>query len=370
MAAAPDFLDQDYLGREVHKQECQGFELCLDKHYDVTDIIGKGAYSIVFGGVDTRTGQKVAIKKIKQSIFDDEINTKRILREITILRQVKHEEVIEMLDIVPPRRRETFSEYYIVFGRMRTDLQRLIHSSTKLQPAHITYLGYQIFRALKYLHSVDVVHRDLTPSNILVSQQCQIKICDFGLSRKTKQNTPMTKHVVTRWYRAPEIMCWDEYNKPVDLWAAACILTELYLRKPLFPGEHFVHQLNLIFDFIGTPCEEDSKQITEDSILSFIQRLPKKKPVTWDKVLEDTDADDQVCDLISKVLIFNPQQRLQINEILGHPYFSHWHDSNDEPVGEKVISVDFEDTEDIEEIKDLLWNEAVKITRKKFTAQK
>ena len=81
-----------------------------------------------------------------------------------------------MLDIIPPKTRADFREYYIVFGRMRTDLQRLIHSSTKLQPAHITYLGYQVFRALKYLHSVGVVHRDLTPSNILVSQQCEIKV--------------------------------------------------------------------------------------------------------------------------------------------------------------------------------------------------
>lgn len=365
MAAGPSFLDQEYLGREVHEQQCHGMELCLDKHYEITDVIGKGAYSIVFGGVDKRTGQKVAIKKIKASIFDDEINTKRILREITILRQVKHEEVIQMLDIVPPRTRADFNEYYIVFGRMRTDLQRLIHSSTKLQPQHITYLGYQIFRALKYLHSVDVVHRDLTPSNILVSQQCQIKICDFGLSRKTQKNTPMTKHVVTRWYRAPEIMCWDEYNKPVDLWAAACILTELYIRRPLFPGEHFVHQLNLIFDYIGTPSEEDSKSITEESILSFIQRLPMKKPVKWEELLKDTPADSDACDLISKVLLFNPQHRLKVTDILKHPYFAHWHDPNDEPVGEKVISVDFEDTEDIEEIKDLLWQEAVEMTRKK-----
>lgn len=306
---------------------------------------------------------KVAIKKIKASIFDDEINTKRILREIFILRQVKHEAVIEMLDIIPPRSRADFHEYYIVFGRMRTDLQRLIHSSTKLMPSHITYLGYQIFRALKYLHSVEIVHRDLTPSNILVSQGCEIKICDFGLSRKLEKAAPMTKHVVTRWYRAPEIMCWDEYNKPVDLWAAACILTELYLRKPLFPGDHFVHQLNLIFDVIGTPSKEDQSAITDHTIQYFIQRLPKKEPLQWEGILEDTKADASACDLISKIILFNPQKRLTVTEILAHSFFSHWHDPNDEPVGEKVISMECEDTEDIEMIKDMLWEEAVVMMR-------
>jgi len=317
----------------------------------------------VFGGVDKRTGQKVAIKKIKAAIFEDEINTKRILREVYILRQVKHEAVIEMLDIVPPRTRAEFSECYIIFNRMRTDLQRLIHSSTKLLPSHITYLGYQIFRALKYLHSVEIVHRDLTPSNILVSQGCEIKICDFGLSRKIQKATPMTKHVVTRWYRAPEIMCWDEYNKPVDIWAAACIIAELYIRKPLFPGEHFVHQLNLIFDTIGTPSDADRAQITADTILFFLQRLPSKTPKKWTDILEGTLADANACDLLKQILVFNPQERPKVNSILAHPYFSQWHDPNDEPEGKTVVTMGFEDTEDMEEIKDLLWQEIVNLQK-------
>merc|ERR1712224_655599 len=174
----------------------------------------------------------------------------------------------------------------------------------------------------------------------------------------------MTRHVVTRWYRAPEIMCWDEYNKPVDTWAAACILAELFLRRPIFPGDHFVHQLNLIFDVIGTSSKEDRAFITEDTILLFLQRLPQKVPRKWENILKDTQADAAACDLLSKILIFNPKKRLPVDEILAHSFFSHWHDPADEPVGDKVISMECEDTEDIETIKDMLWEEAVVMTRK------
>jgi len=353
----------------VHTQvvnDHKDHEVVVDTHYEVSEIIGKGAYSIVFGGIDKRTGKQVAIKKIKASIFEDEVNTKRILREVMILRQTTHEAVTELLDLIPSRSRSEFNECCLVFGRMRTDLQRLIHSSTKLLPQHISYLGYQIFRALKYLHSIEVVHRDLTPSNILVSKGCDIKICDFGLSRKLEHVGPMTKHVVTRWYRAPEIMCRDEYDKPVDVWAAGCILVELYRRQALFPGDHFVHQLNLIFKVIGTPSVEDKADITADQIIFFLQQIPEQKPVDFNEFLKNTEASKEACDLISRILVFNPKKRIGVLDILDHEYFEQWHDADDEPSGEKPIEMTFENLQEIEDIKDLLWKQSEIMTKEKL----
>lgn len=358
-----DFEDQDFLGRSIHTQTLHGINCCIDEHYEVNGIIGKGAYSIVCGGVDKRTDKKVAIKKIKESIFTDEINTKRILREINILRQIKHEAVIEMLDIIPPKSRSEFSEVYIVFDRMATDLRKLIHSTTKLSLSHISYLSYQLFRALKFLHSVGVVHRDLTPANILVSPSCEIKICDFGLSRTVPEAAVMTQHVVTRWYRAPEIMCRYEYDKPVDIWAASCILAELFLRRPLFPGDHFVHQLNLIFDLIGTPSKKQVNIITNETLLSFLSRLEPRKPVVWTDYFSGTTCPEDACDLFRQLFLFDPSDRMKIEDILAHPYFEQWHDLQDEPVGTQVVHMDFEDIEDIEKIKDLLWEEIITVMK-------
>lgn len=354
-------VEQEYIGRDICLQNIKGVDCFVDSHYQINEVIGKGAYSVVFGGINKKTNQHVAIKKIKKEILEDEINTKRILREVNILRQVRHKSIIEMLDIIPPRCREEFDTCYIVFDRMATDLRRLIKSTTKLENHHIVYVGYQIFEALKYLHNCGVVHRDLTPANILVSQKCQIKICDFGLSRRVPDNvTDMTRHVVTRWYRAPEIMCWDEYTNPVDIWAAGCILAELYLRRPLFPGDHFIHQLNLIFEIIGTPKEEDCTNITVESLSFFIQRLetiPRKDMKT---VFANTLANDHACDLFEKLFVFNPRKRIIIDDILSHRFFSEWYKPEEEQAKpDNFIVVDFEEMTDIEEIKDLLWKEIV-----------
>jgi len=354
------FADQPYLGRDVDTQHVVGSNVCIDKHYEVTDIIGRGAYSTVFGGIDLRTGHKVAIKKIKESIFCDEINTKRILREINILRQIRHESVIEMIDLVPPENRENFTECYIVLKRMTMDLRRVIHSKTKLLHSHVVYLGYQIFRTLKYLHSIGVVHRDLTPANILVGKGCDIKICDFGLSRKISRG--MTMHVVTRWYRAPEIMCWDNYDTPVDIWAAACIVAELYRRKPLFPGKQVVHQLNMIFELLGRPSEDEQKKVGESDVLFVLLADRQKKPL--EEYFVNADVSEEGMDLLKKLLVFDPDKRLAASEVLAHPFFCEWHDPNDEPIGDRLIETNFEDIEDIEQIKDLLWQEFIEMQKK------
>jgi len=372
--AHANFEEQDYLGRDVYECEpIQNIKCVVDRHYVVNSLIGQGTYSLVCGGIDKRNGQKLAIKKIKKSIFRDAINSKRILREINILSQVKHEAVIEMLDLIPPKSKDNFDECYIVFKRMKTDLRHLIHSQTQLFSSHITYIGYQMFRALLYLHSVGVVHRDLTPANILIAETgCEIQICDFGLSRKMlneQESGSMTRHVVTRWYRAPEIMCWDEYHEPVDIWAAACILTELFTRQPLFPGEHFIHQLTLIFEKLGSPCDEDCSKATDATIKSFLSRLKPSQTCDWAQFLEGTVAAPEAIDLISRILIFNPDQRMTCTDILAHPFFEEWHDPTDEPVGEKLITDAFEDTEDIEEIKEYLWQYIVDITRKNFESE-
>lgn len=139
----------------------------------------------------------------------------------------------------------------------------------------------------QYIHSAHVIHRDLKPSNLLLNSNCDLKICDFGLARGTKEEADyeLTEYVVTRWYRAPEVMCsCQEYDHKIDVWSVGCILAELHGRKPLFPGDDYIKQMNLIFGVLGTPSKEDMKFITNEKALEYIKSLKKKPKITFDKI--------------------------------------------------------------------------------------
>ena len=167
-----------------------------------------------------------------------------------------HEDVISMLSVIPPEEteRETFDEVYLVMPKMETTLSRVIRSSQQLTEKHMQYFIYQLLRGLKYIHSAGVLHRDLKPENILINgSDCKLKITDFGLARGVTGDSDqkLTEYVVTRWYRAPEVMCSSRrYDEKVDVWSVGCIMSELYLRKPFFPGILIVCSLFFILCFL------------------------------------------------------------------------------------------------------------------------
>lgn len=108
-----------------------------------------------------------------------------------------------------------------------------------------------MLRGLKYVHSANVLHRDLKPSNLLLNANCDLKIADFGLARTTSETDFMTEYVVTRWYRAPELLLnCSEYTAAIDIWSVGCILGEIITRQPLFPGKDYVHQLRLVTEVL------------------------------------------------------------------------------------------------------------------------
>ncbi|RZB53425.1 mitogen-activated protein kinase homolog MMK2-like isoform X2 [Glycine soja] len=208
--------------------------------------VGRGAYGIVCAAVNAETREEVAIKKVGNA-FDNRIDAKRTLREIKLLRHMDHENVIALKDIIRPPQRDNFNDVYIVYELMDTDLHQIIRSNQQLTDDHCRYFLYQLLRGLKYVHSANVLHRDLKPSNLLLNANCDLKIADFGLARTTSETDFMTEYVVTRWYRAPELLLnCSEYTAAIDIWSVGCILGEIITRQPLFPGKDYVHQLRLI----------------------------------------------------------------------------------------------------------------------------
>mmetsp|Transcript_7453 Transcript_7453/g.15947 ORF Transcript_7453/g.15947 Transcript_7453/m.15947 type:complete len:937 (-) Transcript_7453:96-2906(-) len=335
-----------------------------------------------------RNPSYVAVKKISKA-FDQEVDATRLFREMHILRRLRgHECIIKLIDVVQPRSSDLklFNDLYLVFEYVDTDLYKLIMSPQYLTTEHVQTFLYQMLLGLKFIHSSSVIHRDLKPANILLNEDCTLKICDFGLARivhhekeqpaimtpaRTDQlgmgpageqvllstvqgddplielsqpnlSRQLTKHVVTRWYRAPELILIQPYTSAVDIWSLGCIFAELLSmqevsvpsyqdRVPLFPGgscyplsgdtgttgsDERLDQLSVIFSIIGMPSEEDLKSVGKAN--EYIRSLERKPGKDLSSLYPG--AHPQAIDLLKKMLEFNPKNRCSADEALEHDF--------------------------------------------------
>ncbi|XP_073316014.1 mitogen-activated protein kinase homolog MMK1-like [Primulina huaijiensis] len=344
-------------GRFVHYNIFGNFFEVTAKYKPPVAPIGKGAYGVVCSALNSETNQLVAIKKIANA-FANKIDAKRTLREIKILRHLEHENIVAIRDIIPPPQRETFNDVYIVYELVDTDLHQIIHSNQILSEEHRQYFLYQILRGLKYIHSAKVLHRDMKPSNLILNRNCDLKICDFGLARVTSETEFMTEYVVTRWYRAPELLLKSRgYTAAIDVWSVGCIFMEMVNRKPLFPGRDQVHQLRLLMELIGTPSEDDLEFLHENG-KKYIRQLPPYQRQSFTEKFPHVSP--LALDLVEKMLAFDPGRRITVENALEHPYLESLHDINDEPVCLKPFDDDFEQKDLHEEqIKDMIYQESI-----------
>jgi mitogen-activated protein kinase 7 len=227
---------------------------------------------------------------------------------------------------------------------MDTNMSAIIRSSQPLTDEHIQYFLYQVLRGLKYIHSANIMHRDLKPANILINSTCDVKICDLGLARgyDKEATVGMSSYVVTRWYRAPELLLGAySYTKGVDMWSVGCIFAELIGRAPLFQGANYLDQIKKIFEVIGSPSESDLKAMNlSDVAIKQLQLLPQLASLSFAQIFPN--ANPVALDLLSRMLRFDPNQRITSEEALAHPYFDGMHDVEDEPVCDSEFDFSFE----------------------------
>ncbi|KAJ8273920.1 hypothetical protein GJAV_G00106940 [Gymnothorax javanicus] len=299
------------------------------------------AYGIVWKAVDRSSGEVVAVKKIFDA-FRNRTDAQRTFREIMFLQEFgDHRNIIKLLNVI---RAHNDKDIYLVFEYMETDLHAVIKKGDLLKDVHQRYIIYQILTACKYLHSGNVIHRDQKPSNVLLDRDCRVKLCDFGLSRSLQQiqeeegNPALTEYVATRWYRAPEILLGSpRYTKGVDMWSVGCILGEMLLGKPLFPGTSTINQVERILSTIPRPTPEDVQSIHSEYGASVIQRMLHRPQVSLEEMLPASVAPD-ARDLLQKLLVFNPHKRLSAEQALQHPYVYRFHNPTQEPsLGYEVV---------------------------------
>ncbi|DAZ96286.1 TPA: hypothetical protein N0F65_008319 [Lagenidium giganteum] len=335
-----------------------GAPFTIPRHYQLIKVCGRGAYGIVIAATNMRTGGNVAIKKVIDCIWHPH-QLKQILREVRLIRHMHHENVLSLMDLIPPPSFDDFRDVYMTVDLMEMDLHRIIYSKEVLLDDHIRYFLYQMLSGLNHMHKAGVLHRDLKPSNLLINSDCQLKICDLGLARsKDLEDAGMTEYVVTRWYRAPELLLGSAYGEGVDLWAAGCIFAEMLGRKPLFPGETYVHQLQLIMNVLGVPEEHSFKENPQANKLKGRQLLSRTQAASGiDLSTLFSNANPEALDLLWKMLVFDVEKRLTVQEALRHPYLAAYYDEELEnrPV-EQFESFDL-DGLDENDLKELMFKE-------------
>ncbi|KAM9830279.1 mitogen-activated protein kinase 13 [Syngnathus typhle] len=287
--------------------------------------IGTGAYGSVCSATNEKTKERVAIKKLHRP-FQSEIFAKRAYRELRLLKHMKHENVIGLLDVFTPvSSLDDFQDFYLVMPYMFTDLSKV---RGHLSEDKVQFLVYQMLCGLRYIHKAGIIHRDLKPGNLAVNQDCELKILDFGLARST--DAEMTGYVVTRWYRAPEVILnWMHYTQTVDIWSVGCIMAEMINGKTLFKGKDYMDQLTQIMKVTGVPEPEFIQKLDSKEAKNYVKALPRYPRKDFSTLFPRASANG--IDLLEKMLVLDCDQRPTAELALEHPYFDSLRDPDDLP---------------------------------------
>lgn len=291
--------------------------------YNVNGKLGEGTYGVVYKAQDKITQEIVALKKIRLDAEDEGVPSTAI-REISLLKELSHPNIVKLKDVI-----HQSGKLYLVFEFLDKDLKQYMDAvAKKLGRMLVKSYLQQLVRGIAFCHAHRVLHRDLKPQNLLIDRQGTLKLADFGLARAF--GIPVrtyTHEVVTLWYRAPEILLGQkQYSTPVDVWSIGCIFAEMVSRTPLFPGDSEIDQLFKIFRCLGTPTEETWPGV--EKLPDYKPTFPKWEGDSLANRVPGLDADG--IDLLSRMLRYEPSQRISARDALNHPYFN---DLNRRPAG-------------------------------------
>uniref|UniRef100_A0A8C0MWG5 cyclin-dependent kinase n=1 Tax=Canis lupus familiaris TaxID=9615 RepID=A0A8C0MWG5_CANLF len=304
--------------------------------YVKLDKLGEGTYATVFKGRSKLTENLVALKEIR--LEHEEGAPCTAIREVSLLKNLKHANIVTLHDLIHTERSLT-----LVFEYLDSDLKQYLDHCGNLMSMHnVKIFMFQLLRGLAYCHRRKILHRDLKPQNLLISERGELKLADFGLARaKSVPTKTYSNEVVTLWYRPPDVLLGStEYSTPIDMWGVGCIHYEMATGRPLFPGSTVKEELHLIFRLLGTPTEETwpgVMALSEFRAYSFPQYLPQ--PLISHAPRLDTDG----LHLLSSLLLYESKSRMSAEAALSHPYFR--------SLGERVHQL--EDTASIFSLKEI-----------------
>jgi serine/threonine protein kinase len=293
--------------------------------YTATRIIGSGSFGVVYEATVCETGEVVAIKKVYQD--------KRYKnRELQMLKELDHPNVIKMRQaFYTPGERPDEQYLNVVMDFIPDTLSKVIrqyYKSKSIMPVILLKIySYQMLRSISYIHAIGICHRDIKPQNILVDPNSQVlKLCDFGSAKKLVKGEPNVSYICSRYYRAPELIFGaTDYTPAIDVWSTGCVIAELILGQPLFPGDSAVDQIVEIIKILGTP---NKSQIQAMNPEYNEYRFPIIKAYPWAKVFKTKNLPEEFYDLVGKLLVYEPNLRTKAIKMLAHPFFDELRDKS------------------------------------------
>ncbi|CAD8114881.1 unnamed protein product [Paramecium sonneborni] len=289
-----------------------------DKDFTLEQVVGTGTFGMVHLATDNRTKEKVAIKKVYQ-------DRRYKNREHLIIQELNHPCVVMLRhSFFTPGENPQDVYLNLVMEYVPETLSKLIRQIRKqkqtIPSIQLKLYSYQMLRALLYLQAIGICHRDIKPQNILINLETNVlKICDFGSAKRLVVGEPNIAYICSRYYRAPELIFGaTDYTTQIDMWSIGCVIVEMIILEPIFPGESAQDQLLQIIKILGTPTPEVIKQMNP---AKAEVKLPMIKGNPWSKVLAKHKPDLLFLDLISQMLTYSPKARIQPIDALLHPYF-------------------------------------------------
>lgn len=309
----------------MRTQTIEGETFEIPEHYKVQQLIGRGSYGVVASAIDTRTNERVAIKKISNIFQKNKDYQKRIVRELKILKHYSgvnaHENIIQLKDLVVPQSENELRDLYIITELMDCTVRDVLKSNQNFEDNNIKYFMYHMLKGLAYIHSSGIAHRDIKPQNILVNESFRLAYCDFGLSRGVDIDSKIsTNDIASLWYRSPEVILGYEYGmKSMDIWGLGCILGEmLSCGKVLFQGSSALDVLDKQLELLGTPVEDAVKGSFK--AVKYLKSLTRKQRPDFTVLFPN--ASSEALDLLSQMLEWDCDKRITAEQALQHPYLA------------------------------------------------
>ncbi|KAG8837960.1 Mitogen-activated protein kinase [Serendipita sp. 400] len=319
----------------------------LDPDYQFITTLPSSSHRLLVAARHN-SGEICSIQKLTAASTDIQ-KAKAYLKELKMLRHLRaHKNILCVYDMdIEAGNGSPLMDIYLYTELPRSNLASILNSKKSLSKRHIQFIMYQLFCALKYVHSTGIIHMSIRPSNILIDANVTVRLCDFSTAttyeapfRKGDVTPPLATEAVL-FYKAPEILLGGpKPSFPVDIWSAGCILAEILNGGPIFDRKDLPGQIRTIISYLGTPSDEVLNRIASVQTANNLRATRHQAALPFTDFVPGSSQDE--LSILRQTLIWDPKLRSAASDILESGYFAAWRNGGDEIVSHKSFRWDID----------------------------